>query len=180
MRVCVIFGAGDSAGVHARGPRKAEFQPPVTSQLFEDRPSFVKLLGAYPGARSLAEHLATIGETRTLEEELETLSLATAGTRDHEYFPQIAAYIRDLVTMTAKSYIESGGNYHVLAQRLLRKEDWESLVVTANYDDLFERGMAEWEPELAINRFEDYAAEDRAIKIVKPHGSTNCSARSRS
>ena len=130
------------------------------------------ILQRYPGAQGLAQELApkiTSGEL-SIENALREYA-NHYDQRIRAHFKEIPPYLRDLIALCSRDYVDIPSCYTQLAYRLLAHVPHDILFLVLNYDDLLEQALILF--ELEFTDISHYVMEDRQAKVVKIHGSIN-------
>lgn len=175
-RAAVILGAGASFDVHNETVpvNRPDLRPPLAKQLFEAR--FWGIAQQYAGVRVLGAELGRLAQLDDrpfdLEERLGEYS-SSNDFRTRRHFKDIPPYLRDLLMTVSNEYVPSPTNYINLARRLLQDGTHDICFITLNYDTLLERALRIYDPQLAIDKLDQYIAPERQAWVVKIHGSTD-------
>lgn len=173
-KLAVILGAGASADSWnpSGPPRGVHWQPPLARELFGQREAFWEVLGRYPGVRVLASELSELAGSGTINIEAKLREYATHhDERIRNHFKEVPLYLRDLIVSVVRQFTRgiSPGNHVRLVMSLL-SHNVEVLFLDLNYDPYIEMALGEFDPKLAIQRIEDYAAPGRRAIVCKVHG----------
>jgi hypothetical protein len=178
-RLTVILGAGasyDSTPI-AVGEIDKSYTPPLTSQIFEGRKPFQRILEKYPKARALASTIAVkVQRGESLEAVLRDLRDSQ---EEHivKEFIQVPLYLQELFWEVSFRYTSEFVNYTNLVSRLLYSDIEQVVFVSLNYDLLLEKSLGtiisgsgtRWQPvDLSF-----YYDPNRKWQLIKLHGSVN-------
>jgi hypothetical protein len=184
VAILVVFGAGasyDSVNDQQSippGHAQSHDRPPLTKDLFGNRPTFGQVIDRYHRCRPLIVQLRAVLERSDVLLEAELTEVEDASKSDDAIASQMMAvrfYLRQILQRCGDEWFRlSSGctNYHWLLDRLNRwaREHGEiALLVTFNYDDLLDRAFVETVGR-PINELADYTSDAR-LKVFKLHGS---------
>ena len=178
-RLLVILGAGASYDCASGlgGALHGEFRPPLVTQLFDNRPSFTRILSEYPLAQKAAAEIrpAVANGSVAIEAFLRERLRDSEFAHDRRQFWSIPLYLQHLLFMvsrwdypTGRGYAEQPDSYDRLINAALRTD--EVTFVTLNYDDIFDqRLLTPGSPD----SMEAYLGLDEKWALIKLHGSIN-------
>jgi len=172
-RAVVILGAGASFDVaNSSVPTQDHLRPPLARHLFE--PRFAGTRSNYAGAVVIGSELGELaqrGDAFDLEAHLTRYAKSPNDTTRF-HFRQVPGYLRDVLMQCGNGYVPTPANYNRLVQRMLEPMDHEFLIISLNYDQLFERALATYDASYRFDKLGDYTAYAQ-VKLIKVHGSTN-------
>ncbi len=175
----VVFGAGASYdSVPSRPPNRytMEFRPPLSDELFADRPLFVDAVSRFERCLPIVPLLRHIADGDSLEAVLGRLQ---AEVGEYPERPkQLAAvrfYLHFVIWECERHWDDTAKgvtNYKSLLDQIRRwqKSGQETCLVTFNYDRLLEHVL----PSIGItvSNIDDYVGH-AGFKVVKLHGSVD-------
>jgi hypothetical protein len=170
-QLVVITGAGASADATQVYPRSQIWTPPLVTDLFAERESFVPILGFYPDAQTLAPdlRLATRNGSVGLEAYLRDNVLGSSSTYDRRRFASIPLYLQHVFHEVSQHFTTHPVNYDRLINAALRNAD-EVVFLTLNYDTLLDGRLHLHTP---ITTLDHYVRADSPWSLIKLHGSIN-------
>jgi hypothetical protein len=177
----VVFGSGASYDSVDHGTSSSGmaddvgWQPPLSADLFGDRPTFNACIDEYPRSRALIGELRGLGTELVVERELgRFIEQAEHFPARHIQMAAIRFYLRRVLQGCSRSWHDAANgltNYLALVDllRLWQSQSNERLLfVTFNYDTLLEQA---WENEVGpIREMGEYLRQPGA-QIIKVHGS---------
>jgi hypothetical protein len=177
----VIFGAGASFDSYVSRPpnpkHPEEYRPPLTSELFDDRPAFNRAFQQFDKGQPLIAKLRYLTESETLEQVLERVDSESQGYAEGR--KQLAA-IRYYIQWVISDCEVKWGNVHMGATNhkalFNRIEFWRVprnepvCIVTFNYDSLIEEALSMF--DLLFKDMSHYT-QHSSYKVIKLHGSVN-------
>jgi len=177
-KACVILGAGASYDIKGGASPYIDsgFRPPLAKELFdiENHPGYWDVIDKYPGAKILAQSLASLISSGQVSIEKELRRCAEhRDPRIRLQFKHIPAYLRDLLYSASYRYTHMPSSYIELAKELLAEHPHDVLFIVLNYDNLLEQALQWFDPKFKFDNISDYVAADRPAKVVKLHGSIN-------
>jgi hypothetical protein len=178
----IIFGAGASCDSVYGGdwPKNVDknYQPPLASQLFENRPNFGAALMNFPPARPLVARMReAIGQGKDVEEVLEEVQALAEQGNEH-LFSQLMAlkmYLQVIIRDCTHRWLEASygiSNYSRLLDKIeiwRRREHEPVLLITFNYDSILESACGDV-VGFHISDMGQYVARDD-YKLIHLHGS---------
>jgi hypothetical protein len=174
----LIFGAGASFDSYVSRPpgHREEYRPPLTDELFEDRPAFNKVLQLFDKGQPLIATLRYL-KSETLEQALERVDAESLGySEGRKQLAAIRYYIQWVISECEVKWrdVHRGAtNHKVLFNRI---EFWRAprnesvCIVTFNYDRLIEEALSMF--DLPFNDLNHYTQHPH-YKVIKLHGSVN-------
>jgi len=177
-KLCIIIDAGASKDVAGKKSASTSrigrgWEPPLTTELFEQRSTFEDVLKHFIPVNPLIVRLRNL--VATSPESLESLLSKIASSHNPIETVQLkylAYYLRCLLHNVSKNYIEdSPSNYDALMDAILRR-DIEVLLLTLNYDLFLEATLQSAESH-QFNKLKDYIPSEKRWKLIKLHGSVN-------
>lgn len=174
-RLVVVIGAG--ASYDCVDPLEAsadpDFKPPLTTDLFDNRPKFAEVLGRYPVVRSLS------GEIRKQirnGESLETLlhnQMNSPLPAFRKQFHQVPFYLQEIIYQCSVHYLPHDATvYDTLVREVLRSNFAHALFLTTNYDLFLDRAISGLYDREFVEP-NDYLLLDQSSSLVKLHGSVS-------
>lgn len=181
------FERENSAGLLERADR-LDWQPPLTADLFKEKPQFQRAIANYPAAGTLIDgSLRGLDpKTNSVETVLDSLSTEAAEPSAASLRRQLAAlrfYLREVLWQCGDNFESEIGpaqtNYHRLVERIVRWQErrqaagGETVVtlVTFNYDLMLDRAVRT-HARLDLSMLDGYVAR-KDFQYFKPHGSVN-------
>lgn len=158
-----------------------DWLPPVTRDLFANRPEFRDILLEYPECIPIVPMLRPLARTKdefVFERALAQLQASTDG--DDERKRQLAAvtfYLRDLLTRCGDEWHEASNgatNYTALAEAIRHhrvRTNEPVRFVTFNYDTMLDRAI-DARLGLKMEHIGDYITDD-GVRLYRPHGAAN-------
>ena len=177
-KACVILGAGASYDVWDRGAltRDPKLKPPLAKELFDitQKDAYQPILATYPGAHFLAQGIASKISSGEASIEQELLRLASHhDPRTKEQFKHIPPYLRDVLDMVSRGYVDIPSCYAQLVQVLLADYPHNVLFLLLNYDNLLEQALETIDDQFKFDSIANYTDPNLQAKVVKLHGSIN-------
>lgn len=178
-RLLVILGAGASFDCASGngGALHEEWRPPLVTQLFENRPSYTRVLHHYPLAEQAAADIRpTIASgSVAIEAFLKNRLRDSDHEHDRRQYWAIPLYLQHLLfeismwePSSRRGYAEQPDSYDRLINAALRAD--EVTFVTLNYDDLFDRRLFIHHP---LESMDSYLGHNEKWALIKLHGSIN-------
>jgi len=178
----LIFGAGASFDSYVSRPPGAtyppqEYRPPLTNELFEDRPAFNKAFQQFDKGQPLFAKLRYLSDAETLEQVLERVDAESQGySEGRKQLAAIRYYIQSVISECEVKWgnVHMGAtNHKVLFNRI---EFWRAprnesvYIVTFNYDRLIEEALSMF--DLPFTDMRHYT-QHPSYRVIKLHGSVN-------
>jgi hypothetical protein len=175
----VILGAGASFDCASGngGVIHEEWRPPLVTQLFENRPSFTRVLHDYPLAEQAAAEIRPSISDGSIAIEAFLRDRLRDSPYEHErrQYWAVPLYLQHLlfeISMwdygSRRGYAEQPDSYDRLINVALRAD--EVTFVTLNYDDLFDRRLF---MHSRLDSMESYLGVNEKWSLIKLHGSIN-------
>lgn len=165
-KLVVVLGAGASAD------SKANVVFPLSNDLFDI--TYDPFLSKYQRVNSIADHVRTkIKNGKNLEEVLKAYK-NSSNMRDVLAAQEVILYLQDLI-FSLDVNVKTSTKYHTLASKLDSSDYDQVLVLTLNFDTVFERAFNAW-TQHDLNGFSELPAEAPRFEkfiFVKLHGSVN-------
>ena len=177
----VIFGAGASFDSYVSRPQDypypEQYRPPLTNQLFEDRPSFNSALQLFDKGQPLIAKLRYLTDSENLEQVLDRVAGESQGYAEgRKQLAAVRFYIQWVISECEAKWhsVHMGAtNHKVLLNRI---EAWRAprresvCIVTFNYDRLIEEALSMF--DIFIEKLSHYI-EHPSYQVIKLHGSVN-------
>jgi hypothetical protein len=181
LMLMLIFGAGASFDSYVSHPpdlpSRTDSRPPLTNQLFDDRPAFNSAFQLFDKGQPLIAKLRYLTESESLEQVLERVDAESHGYAEgRKQLAAIRYYIQWVISDCEKRWhsVHMGAtNHKALFNRI---EPWRSprnesvCIVTFNYDRLIEEALSMF--DIFIKNLSHYI-EHPSYKVIKLHGSVN-------
>jgi len=174
----VILGAGASydSVSHFRAPAQSDDRPPLASELFENRPEFVKVMYRFGRCRQIVPFLR--GQGVAIERELARIQSQADSFDDvHSELAAIRYYLRFAIRECVERWVRKHygiNNYVTMVREIARwrAESGEKVAfVTFNYDTMLETAVMQV-LGFSVSDFLSYI-RNPDYSVFKLHGSVN-------
>jgi hypothetical protein len=180
-RLVVVLGAGASADSvsHMVAEQNQDWRPPLVRELFD--PRFASILNDYRIAQSAAADIRR-QEQQLKRQERTSLSIERFLREEYAGSPgklrrrkllSLPPYLQDVLLASSVRHSPQPDNYDLLVSYiydLIEDTDLNILLLTLNYDVVFDRCLDAVEP---LNTLDDYVHPDRRWALIKLHGSVD-------
>ena len=114
------------------------------------------MLQNYPGAKALAQPLATLAKFGQVSIEEELTRYAEHPSEEVRLqFKHIPPYLRDLLYLSSTEYTSVPSSYSELVHELLAERRHDVLFIVLNYDNLLESALNLYSPKFNFKRILD-------------------------
>lgn len=180
-RLVVVLGAGASADSvsHMVAEQNQDWRPPLVRELFD--PRFASILNDYRIAQSAAADIRR-HEQQVKRQERTSLSIERFLREEYAGSPgelrrrkllSLPPYLQDVLLASSVRHSPQPDNYDLLVSYiydLIEDTDLNILLLTLNYDVVFDRCLDAVEP---LRTLDDYVHPDRRWALIKLHGSVD-------
>lgn len=174
----VILGAGASYDAFHWYKDKNTFhhwRAPLSNEVFDSRPEFLKIIESYPGSTSLFSELGTVTDIEAYFQGRYELSKNPNAIEIEKKLINVKFFLQHLFSDISTKLNNAGLSNVIkllsLIQDYVIKTNEDVLIVNFNYDLLIENALKNMYSNVTFAQMGDYLRNK--IKLIKPHGSCN-------
>lgn len=166
----VVLGAGASFDCVGPGtPKDPKFTPPLVTQLFANRDSFVEIQKIYPWVSGASSEIrAYTQDSSSIEQYIRETYKEAVSPDDKKIYFELPLYLQHLLFSVSKNYTPQPDNYHLLINATRRLDS--VVYVTLNYDLILDNILTTL---FELSSLDSYIDNRKNWSFIKLHGSVN-------